>query len=100
MPADPANSGLVVALRLDSAGRGGVGGEGGCDQPRVRSRRDLRLSDADRKEVLERLRRAHVQSRWDQDESGDGAAAAVAVLTGGRLLLWPRGLAFRWACTC
>ncbi len=45
----------------------------------------MRASDADRDEVLERLRRAHVEGRLDHDELTDRAGAALAARTVGEL---------------
>ncbi len=45
----------------------------------------IRASDADRDEVLERLRRAHVEGRLDADELTDRAGTALAARTVGEL---------------
>ena len=43
----------------------------------------IRASDAERDEVLDRLRRAHVEGRLDHDELTDRAGAALAARTVG-----------------
>jgi len=45
----------------------------------------IRASDADRDEVLERLRRAHVEGRLDAEELTDRAGTALAARTVGEL---------------
>ena len=45
----------------------------------------IRASDAERDEILERLRRAHVEGRLDHDELTDRAGTALAARTVGEL---------------
>ncbi len=61
---------------------------GGCGSVHTRGMVEpglMRASDAERDEVLERLRRAHVEGRLDHEELTDRAGTALAARTVGAL---------------